>query len=265
MIKVLARTILSLGFNPIQFFYSIKGIPAFISDYIKISNAKSEYPKFGKITISPCLGDRYEQGGDMKSVYFQQDLFVAQQLFKNNPVNHLDIGSRTDGFIAHIATFREIDVVDIRDITSVVPNIQFRQSDMMKPDPTLYNKYASVSSLHALEHFGLGRYGDPIDLDGHLKAITNIYHILTDGGLFYFSTPIGSQRIEFNAHRVFSVNYLLEVFKNRFIVESFSYIDDNKNIFKNQPLNPEQVAQNFGCTYGCGIFILRKIAAPASH
>ncbi|SEI52078.1 protein of unknown function, DUF268 [Dyadobacter koreensis] len=258
--KIIARTILGLGFNPIQLFNSLKGIPAFISDYIKISNAKSEYPKFGEISISPFLGDRYEQGGDMKSVYFQQDLFVAQQVYKNNPVRHLDIGSRTDGFVAHIATFREIDVVDIRAINSIVPNIQFRQSDMMKkPDQTLYDKYDSISSLHAIEHFGLGRYGDPIDLDGHIKAINNIFGLLINKGLFYFAVPIGTQRIEFNAHRVFAVKYLLDIFKDKFVVESFTYIDDNKNIFMHQDLNPEQVENNFGCKYGCGIFILRKI------
>jgi len=260
MIKIIARTVLGLGFNPIQFFNSIKGIPAFINDYIKITNAKSDYPKFGKISLSPFLGDRYEQGGDMKSIYFQQDLFVAQQVYKNNPVRHLDIGSRTDGFVAHIATFREIDVVDIRAINSVVPNIQFQQSDMMKkPDQSLYQKYDSISSLHAIEHFGLGRYGDPIDLDGHIKAITNVHELLINNGLFYFSTPIGTQRIEFNAHRVFDVKYLLDVFKDKFNVESFTYIDDNKNIFRHQPLSQDQIKSNFGCRYGCGIFILRKI------
>lgn len=258
--KIIARTILGLGFNPIQLFNSIKGIPAFIRDYVKINNAKSEYPKFGKISISPFLGDRYEQGGDMKSVYFQQDLFVAQQVFKNNPLRHLDIGSRTDGFVAHIATFRAIDVLDIRAIDSIVPNIQFQQSDMMKkPDQSLYGKYDSISSLHAIEHFGLGRYGDPIDLDGHIKAINNIHSLLIDNGLFYFATPIGKQRIEFNAHRVFDIKYLLEIFKDKFEVESFSFIDDNKNIFKHQILLKEQVENNFGCNYGCGIFILRKI------
>jgi hypothetical protein len=30
----------------------------------------------------------------------------------------------------------------------------------------------SLSCLHALEHFGLGRYGDPIDPRGHEKGIT---------------------------------------------------------------------------------------------
>ena len=180
--------------------------------------------------------------------------------FLDNPSNHLDIGSRTDGFVAHIAAFRQIDIVDIRDIKSQVSNITFKQSDMMNPSPGLYNQYESVSSLHAIEHFGLGRYGDPIDLDGHLKAIDNIYNILKPGGKFYFSTPIGPQRIEFNAHRVFDVSYLINTaFANKFVIESFSYLDDYKTLHKDQALNAVKVANNYGCHYGCGIFYLRKI------
>lgn len=259
MRKIIERTILSFGFNPIQFFYSLKGIPAFISDYIKISLASRTYTDFKNITVSPCMADRYEQGGDMKSIYFQQDLFVAQHVFKNNPVKHMDIGSRTDGFVAHIASFREIDVVDIRDISSIVKNISFQQADMMKPSPTLLDKYDSISSLHAIEHFGLGRYGDPIDLDGHIKAINNIYNLLKVDGIFYFSVPIGPQRIEFNAHRVFSVRYLLNIFAGKFDVLSFSFIDDKKNLHPYSPLTDDKIANEYGCNYGCGIFILKKI------
>ena len=238
ILKIIARTVFSFGFNPITFLNSFRGIPRFISDYFKIYRLKKGNKDFQKIVISPCLGDRFEEGGDMQSLYFQQDLFVAQQLFLDNPANHLDIGSRTDGFVAHIAAFRQIDIVDIRDIKSQVSNITFKQSDMMNPSPGLYNQYESVSSLHAIEHFGLGRYGDPIDLDGHLKAIDNIYNILKPGGKFYFSTPIGPQRIEFNAHRVFDVSYLINTaFANKFIIESFSYLDDYKTLHKDKALN----------------------------
>lgn len=67
----------------------------------------------------------------------------------------------------------------------------------------MVNYCDSISSLHAIEHFGLGRYGDPIDYFGYLKALQNIAKIVKTGGTFYFSVPIGPQRIEFNAHRVF--------------------------------------------------------------
>lgn len=62
----------------------------------------------------------------------------------------------------------------------------------------------SLSCLHALEHFGLGRYGDPINHQGFRDGIENMSRLLRPGGNFYLSVPIGQERVEFNAHRVFA-------------------------------------------------------------
>jgi hypothetical protein len=81
----------------------------------------------------------------------------------------------------------------------------------MKPDEKYKNYCDSISSLHAIEHFWLGRYGDRIDINGYIKGLNTIYWMLKKWGIFYFSVPIGPQRIEFNAHRVFSLKYLVEL------------------------------------------------------
>lgn len=101
----------------------------------------------------------------------------------------------------------------------------------MKSPPYLVNYCDSISSLHVIEHFGIGRYGDPIDYFGYLKAINNITKILKSGGIFYFSVPIGPQRIEFNAHRVFSVAYLINILSQNFEIRSFSYVNDTEDFF----------------------------------
>ena len=62
----------------------------------------------------------------------------------------------------------------------------------------------SLSTLHAVEHFGLGRYGDPIHPDGWRRAAEALARVLAPGGRLYFSVPIGRERLVFNAHRVFS-------------------------------------------------------------
>jgi len=194
----------------------------------------------------------------MSGHYFHQDLLVARKLFNANPQRHVDIGSRTDGFVAHAAAFREIEVFDIREQHSKVKNIVFKKADLTELPPELINYCDSISSLHALEHFGLGRYGDTIDYFGYLKAIRNITTILQTGGTFYFSVPIGEQRIEFNAHRVFAIQYLLDLFKDTFTLNSFSYVDDKGDLFENVELTPSGIANNFDCHYGCGIFELTK-------
>jgi len=207
----------------------------------------------------PCLNERYEDGGNTSGHYFHQDLWVAHQIYKSNPIKHLDIGSRIDGFVAHVASFREIEVMDIRKLSNDLINIEFIQADLMVPlDKKYWNYCDSISSLHAIEHFGLGRYGDTIDADGHIKGLENIYKLLKPDGRFYFSVPIGPQRIEFNAHRIFSINYLLDYFNINYTLESFSFIDDKFELHRNVILNKELKDTNCGCIHGCGIFILRK-------
>ena len=258
--KKIFSILISWGFNPILFFNSIRGFFLFVGNSFSFLNQFRSEKDFKKLSFFPIFSDKFELGGNMESIYFQQDLFIAQKIFLNEPVSHLDIGSRMDGFVANVATFRKIDVVDIRPASSKVANIVFKQLDMTILPVDMENTYDSVSCLHAIEHFGLGRYGDTIDLNGHVKGFDNIYKILSKNGRFYFSTPIGSLRIEFNAHRVFSLAYLITIlFKDKFIIESFSYIDDCKLMHINVDLDKDNIQSNFGCIYGCGIFELQKI------
>jgi SAM-dependent methyltransferase len=209
--------------------------------------------------VSPVLSERNEEGGIMKGAYFHQDLYVAQKIFESKPIKHLDIGSRVDGFVAHVASFRKIEIIDIRPITSSVTNISFRQADLMLMPEELTNYYDSVSSLHAIEHFGLGRYGDPIDYFGHIKAINNIAKILKTDGIFYFSVPMGPQRIEFNEQRVFSLKYLLNLVKSSFKLISFAYVNDAGELIIDAELTDKYINNNFNCYCGCAIFTLKKL------
>ena len=224
-------------------------------ELIKQKGSDISFP-FGK--KYPILNERFESSGILSGHYFHQDLLVARKIFENNPGNHLDIGSRTDGFVAHIAVFRKIEVMDIRELDSKVKNIEFTKADLMQLPDNMLNKYDSISTLHVIEHFGLGRYGDPIDYFGHIKAINNITKMLKTGEKLYFSTPIGPQRIEFNAHRVFSIEYLLNMFKDSYTVDSFSFVDDKGDLFENVELEKNKVVSNFDCQYGCGIFEFTK-------
>jgi len=206
----------------------------------------------------PCLKDWRSSSGDASGHYFHQDLFIAQKILEANPVKHVDVGSRVDGFVAHVATYREIEVFDVRPQKNEVKNIIFKQADFMAEDFALNNYCDSISSLHAIEHFGLGRYGDPVNYDGHLIGLKNIHATLKENGIFYFSVPIGPQRIEFNAHRIFSLQYRIDILKDKFTTTSFSFVDDQGDFHYDVDLTPDNVATNFSCHYGCGIFILRK-------
>jgi SAM-dependent methyltransferase len=254
-----------IGFNPLSFLKTLRGIPFYIFDFLKLREQlkKSTHEDvIFPVKLYPILDDKFSEAGTMSGDYFHQDLFVARKIFLANPKRHIDIGSRIDGFVAHIAVFREIEVFDVREIKSNVKNIIFKQADLMQLPEKMQNCCDSISALHSIEHFGLGRYGDPVDCNGHIKAIHNITALLKSEGVFYFSVPIGKQRIEFNAHRVFSVQYLWSLLKENYYLLSFSYVDDNGKFHENIEFLEEAVMKNFGCEYsranGCGIFELKK-------
>jgi len=258
IIKRIKNILLFWGFDPGIFIKNIAGFPLYFRDYFqfrKKSKRNSDF-HFGK--IYPILTDKNNLSGNLADHYFYQDLLVANKIFENKPVKHVDIGSRIDGFVAHIASFREIEVFDIRPLDVSIKNIKFRRVDFMKPNSGLIDYTDSISCLHSLEHFGLGRYGDPLEVSGHLRGLESIYSVLKKGGKFYFSSPIGPQRIEFNAHRVFSISYLLLNFQGKYTIDSFSYIDDKKKLHENADLTTENIRTNFGCIFGCGIFEMTK-------
>lgn len=258
MINKLRETLLLYGFDFSKFKSTIKGKGFYKRDRAEFQKQKGTNKDFPFGKNFPILNEKEESSGNMTGHYFHQDLYVARQLFKDNPKNHLDIGSRTDGFVAHVASFRHIEIMDIRPQSIDIENISFKQADLMILPEDLVSSYDSISSLHVIEHFGLGRYGDPIDYYGHLKAIENITKMLKKGGKFYFSTPIGVQRVEFNAHRVFSVSYLLSIFTENYTVQRFSIVNDNGELEIDCPIDELSVKHKYNFNYGCGIFELVK-------
>ena len=90
----------------------------------------------------------------------------------------------------------------------------------MALDPSFRGVADSVSCLHALEHLGLRCYGDTIDYDGWRKGLDGRTEILEPGGTLYLGLPTGEpQRVEFNAHRVFSLPFIRDVLEPRFVIE----------------------------------------------
>jgi len=212
----------------------------------------------GKIDANfVILHDYQESGGQTLGHYFNQDLLIASSVFQQNPKRHIDIGSRVDGFVAHVASFREIEVFDIRSIEPTKHNnIKFVQADFM--DDNINEKADSVSCLHALEHFGLGRYGDPINPDGFNKGVENICNLVEQGGRLYLSFPISDQDlVYFNAHRTFNPMSIFShhAIKSKFALERFDYVDDHGTLHID--LEPEDIDSKL--EYGCGIYTFCKV------
>jgi hypothetical protein len=83
------------------------------------------------MTLMPFFQASYEEGGVTKTEYFWQYLLVARWVFEAQPQRHVDVGSSVRGFVAHMASFREIEVYDVRPNTTQIPGIVFKQADMI--------------------------------------------------------------------------------------------------------------------------------------
>ncbi len=75
-----------------------------------------------------------------------------------------------------------------------------------------------------------------------------LQRVLMPGGSLYFSVPVGRERVEFNAHRVFSPRTITDSFP-QLRLTSFSYVGDDGRL--NDHAEPADAAL---CDYGCGLF-----------
>jgi hypothetical protein len=154
--------------------------------------------------IAPALQDYSAAAGSSDGHYFWQDLICAKWIYEVGPERHFDVGSRIDGYIAHLLSFREVTLLDIRPSTLDIPGLTVVIGDAQENLTEYENSFDSVSSLHSVEHFGLGRYGDNLDVWGHLKGLHNIAKCVQLGGHLYVSFPIGKKEVEFNSQRIIS-------------------------------------------------------------
>lgn len=174
------------------------------------------------IILKECLGNAGGVGG-----YFFQDMWAAREIFRSNVKSVFDIGSRVDGYVAHLLSMEvQVTLLDIRPLPKKVEGINFIQADAMDLSNIPDNSIETLSSLCALEHFGLGRYGDPVDYNGWKKALHAIKRKIKVGGTFYLSVPVGNEdRVQFNAHRIFKPITIINEMLPELELHEFSYID----------------------------------------
>lgn len=245
----------AFGFDPVRFALTVKGVPAFIRDLREYRRHATNGDAAKLRDLYPFLDDRFRSAGTASGHYFHQDLWAARQIYFRRPERHVDIGSRVDGFIAHLLVFRPVEIVDIRPPDNVsISGLSFIQEDATELKNFADGELESVSSLHAAEHFGLGRYGDPIAPAASFQFMRSLARVLSPGGNLYFSMPCGRERVEFNAHRILSPFRILDIFQGAGLrLSEFHAVKGDGRFWKN--VSPEDLAKE---EYGCGIFRFTK-------
>lgn len=247
--KSKGKSILYLGYrlvnqvvDPIRAFFGIKGYVWYIQDLMKFKSLDKK-TKIGLLDIYPMLHEK-TISTEFDAHYFYQQLWVFENVLKDKPKEHIDVGStyQMSGYLSKIC---KTTFVDIRPIETKLNNLT-----VVKGDTTNLSfkdkSIESLSCLNVIEHIGLGRYGDELDPDGWKKACKELERVLAKNGKLYISVPIGKPRICFNAHRVFSPGDFVKIFSRLKLLE-FNTIDDEKNYLESVPVSDyEEVNYNLG-------------------
>lgn len=242
----------SLGFDLRKLLFSLRGALRFASDAFRLTRMSRGKPFPVRLSgVLPAISED-NAAARPDPHYFLQDIWAATRVREEAPSEHVDVGSRIDGFVAHLLTFREVTVVDIRPLDFEVPGLRFIQGDGVTLSMIQDGSVQSLSSLHAIEHFGLGRYGDGLNPDAWRLALGSFVRVLAPKGKLYLSVPIGRQRLLFNSHRVFNPLTIVESLSVLDLTH-FHAIDDSGRL--NVEAEPGEFAQ---CDYGCGLFEFEK-------
>ncbi|MEA2112496.1 MAG: DUF268 domain-containing protein [Patescibacteria group bacterium] len=184
------------------------------------------------------------------SHYIYHPAWAARILAQTKPKKHIDISS-TLHFCSVVSAFIPIEFYDYRPANINLNNLTSKKANINSL-PFTDNSVKSLSCMHTVEHIGLGRYGDEIDPNGDLKAISELKRVLAIEGNLLFVVPVGKPKIVFNAHRIYSYNQIIEYFKD-FKLQNFSLITDKGQFIFNS--NKENTDNQ---KYGCGCFWFKK-------
>jgi SAM-dependent methyltransferase len=173
--------------------------------------------------VHPVLVD-WDAGHPFDPHYFFQLRWALERIRDAAPEQHVDVASDLR-LIAALMTVTAVTFTDIRPVGVAIAGLAQMVGSVVAL-PIADRSVVSLSCIHAAEHIGLGRYGDPIDPSGTRRAAAELSRVVAPGGRLYFGLPVGRPRIEFNAHRVHAVAEVPELFPE-LVVREVSLITDS--------------------------------------
>ena len=191
------------------------------------------------------------------SHYVIQSWWATSRIRSRNPELHTDVSSNV-GFVAQLSAMVPVQFYEFNPPHLSLGTLSISNASLANL-PLDDNSVWSLSCLHVLEHIGLGRYGDPIDVNGMSNACAELSRVLRPGGRLLISVPVGRERIEFNSQRVIDPEKMLDYFPTLEHVE-FSIVDD-KHVFTGDASFDYAQKQN----YACGLYVFTKAQSGILH
>ncbi|HEY6021251.1 MAG TPA: DUF268 domain-containing protein [Candidatus Paceibacterota bacterium] len=247
MIKRLTHTIASRTYWTFKNYFAYK---RYVQSYLRFKgrlDAKRGFVLAFRDRIPVLNEDTSQTNFDTHYIY--HPAWAARIVRKINPHTHVDIAS-TLTFSSILSAFVPTEFYDLRPASLTLSGLRSGAASLSAL-PFADNSIESLSCMHTIEHVGLGRYGDPLDPDGDLTAIHELRRVLSPGGSLLFVVPIGTPKISFNAHRVYSYAQIMQYFDGLQLQE-FTLIPDNAlTVGMIEHATKEQADAQ---TYGCGCF-----------
>lgn len=199
----------------------------------------------------PCLTDATALT-EFDGHYVYHLAWAARILSETKPTHHIDIASSLH-FCSLVSAFMPVTFLDFRPAPLTLDNLKCEAGDL-NALPFADQSVDSISCMHVVEHIGLGRYGDPLDPLGDVKAMQELQRVVAPGGTLLFVTPVGGSKVCFNAHRIYNPQTIVETFSDLTLRE-FSLVPDdymNDGFWRNATFE-QALAQDYGC--GCFWFV----------
>lgn len=173
-----------------------------------------------------------ESGDHPEGHQVSECAYAAKQIRRIRPKRILDIGSYR-WFVIGLTSAFDVTTIDVRDRKQISneTRITCDAKNLNLPDES----FDCVVSLCAIEHFGLGRYGDEFDLYGDVKTMGEIKRVLKPGGHLILTTTVtgGKPQLVYNSHRIYNLNSIHEKFSSDFeIVDETFFSHDKDQVIK---------------------------------
>ena len=241
-------------FDPIRELYFfllwVYKLPRFVRTYIVFKRQSGKEKRFSmKITdlLPQLFDDTVTTHFDPHYIY--HPAWAARIIANIKPSKHIDISSILH-FSTLVSAFVPVEFYDYRPAEVRIDNLICKRVDLTRL-PFADNSVECISCMHTIEHVGLGRYGDPIDPNGDIKAARELVRVMRPGGSFIYVAPVGKPRIQFNAHRIYSYEQVIKLFKGLELREFSLIPDDFKKYGLIRNANKDIVEDK---SYACGCF-----------
>ncbi|MDQ6962940.1 MAG: DUF268 domain-containing protein [Mariprofundaceae bacterium] len=237
---------------------AILGYFWFIRDWIKFNRLGGQARLLNGY---PCVMDKTAMT-TFDPQYFYQAIWGFNKILSSKVTQHVDVGSEIN-FVGMLSVVTHVTFVDIRPVNIQLKNFSCQEGSILSL-PYGSDTIKSLSCMHVIEHIGLGRYGDPLDPSGSVKACRELERVVAVEGVLYITVPIydgleSKIKVHFNGFRSFGIQEVISFFPTLTLC-SFSMVNGNRDFIQDVDPKKATVVMDSFSDSALGLFEFTKLA-----